>query len=210
MKAIGIKMVELQPMRASMALSTGYKIGNAHPDDMGYEVTYPDGYKSWTPKDVADAAYYPLSDNNDGTKILKEDVENFITDVDVTTIGEKTTVVNAHTRSGFDTVRHSSCVDPKNLKLNNILSIETYGNNSKVVNPKIPYKVYQCNSLARMQDKNGGNTLHVVLEDITPSADNDTFNREKIVVELNQFVNTWNPYVEPKEEIKDEVGEVHD
>lgn len=54
------------------------------------------------------------------------------------------------------------------------------------------------------------NTLHVVLEDITPSADNDTFNREKIVVELNQFVNTWNPYVEPKEEIKDEVGEVHD
>lgn len=71
-------------------------------------------------------------------------------------------------------------------------------------------KVYQCNSLARMQDKNGSNTLHVVLEDITPSADNDTFNREKIVVELNQFVNTWNPYVEPKEEIKDEVGEVHD
>lgn len=46
MKAIGIKMVELQPMRASMALSTGYKIGNAYPDDMGYEVTYPDGYKS--------------------------------------------------------------------------------------------------------------------------------------------------------------------
>lgn len=39
------------------------------------------------------------------------------------------------------------------LKLNNVLSIETYGNNSKVVNPKIPYKVYQCNSLARMQDK---------------------------------------------------------
>lgn len=51
-----------------------------------------------------------------------------------------------------------------------------------------------------------GNTLHVVLEDITPSADNDIFNREKIVVELNQFVNTWNPYVEPKE-VNYEVGE---
>lgn len=114
MKAIGIKMVELQPMRVALAVDYGYKIGNAHPDDMGYEVTYPDGYKSWSPKDVADAAYYPLSENNDGTKILKEDVENFITDVDVTTIGEKTTIVNAHTRSGFDTVRHSSCVDPKN------------------------------------------------------------------------------------------------
>lgn len=114
MKAIGIKMVELQPMRASMALSTGYKIGNAHPDDMGYEVTYPDGYKSWTPKDVADNAYFPLSENNNGTKILKEDVEKFITDVEVITVGEKTTVVNAHTLTGFDTVRHSSCVDPKN------------------------------------------------------------------------------------------------
>lgn len=114
MKAIGIKMVELQPMRASMALSTGYKIGNAHPDDMGYEVTYPDGYKNWTPKDVADNACFPLSENNNGTKILKEDVEKFITDVEVMTVGEKTTVVNAHTLTGFDTVRHSSCVDSKN------------------------------------------------------------------------------------------------
>lgn len=114
MKAIGIKMVELQPMTAKEANDKGYKIGNHSFEEEGYEVTYPDGYKSWTPKDVADAAYYPLSKNNDGTKILKEDVENFITNVDVTTIGEKTTVVNAHTRSGFNMVHHSSCVDPKN------------------------------------------------------------------------------------------------
>lgn len=114
MKAIGIKMVELQPMTAREANDKGHRIGNHSFEEEGYEVTYPDGYKSWTPKDVADAAYYPLSENNDGTKILKEDVENFITDVEVITIGEKTTVVNAHTLTGFDTVRHSSCVDPKN------------------------------------------------------------------------------------------------
>lgn len=114
MKAIGIKMVELQPMTAREANDKGYKIGNHSFEEEGYEVTYPDGYKSWSPKDVADAAYYPLSENNDGTKILKEDVENFITDVDVATIGEKTTIVNAHTRTGFNIVRHSSCVDPKN------------------------------------------------------------------------------------------------
>lgn len=36
--------------------------------------------------------------------------------------------------------------DKSSLKLNNILYIETYGDKSKVVNPKIPYKVYQCNS----------------------------------------------------------------
>lgn len=114
MKAIRIKMVELQPMTAREANDKGHRIGNHSFEEKGYEVTYPDGYKSWSPKDVADAAYYPLSENNDGTKIIKEDVENFITNVDVTTIGEKTTVVNVHTRSGFDMVRHSSCVDPKN------------------------------------------------------------------------------------------------
>lgn len=107
-------MVELQPMTAREANDKGHRIGNHSFEEEGYEVTYPDGYKSWTPKDVADAAYYPLSENNDGTKILKEDVENFITDVEVMTVGEKTTVVNAHTLTGFDTVRHSSCVDPKN------------------------------------------------------------------------------------------------
>lgn len=113
-KFIGVKMIEAVPMTAREANDKGHKIGNHSFEEDGYEVTYPDGYKSWTPKDVADSAYYPLSENNDGTKILKEDVENFITDVEVITVGEKTTVVNAHTLTGFDTVRHSSCVDPKN------------------------------------------------------------------------------------------------
>lgn len=114
MKAIGIKMVDLVPMRANVALQHGYKTNNAHLDDMGYEVTYPDGYKSWTPKEIADAAYFHLSADNDGTKILKGDVENFITDVEVMTIGTKTTLVNTHTLTGFDVIKHSSCVDPKN------------------------------------------------------------------------------------------------
>jgi hypothetical protein len=90
------------------------------------------------------------------------------------------------------------------LKLNNVLSIETYGIKSKVVNPKIPYKVYQCNSLARMQDKNGSNTLHVILEEIS---EENVYDREKIVVELNQFMNTWNPYVEPEKEENNEIAE---
>lgn len=107
-------MVELLAMTAAVAIEKGYKTNDKSGNDEGYEVIYPDGYKSWCPKEVADAAYYKLSEANDGTKILKEDVENFITYVDTTTIGEKTTVVNAHTLTGFDTVRHSSCVDPKN------------------------------------------------------------------------------------------------
>lgn len=114
MKAIGIKMVELLAMTAAVALEKGYKTNGKSGNDEGYEVTYPDGYKSWCPKEVADTSYFILDEKNDGTKILKEDVEKFITNVDVITVGAKTTVVNAHTLTGFDTVKHSSCVDPKN------------------------------------------------------------------------------------------------
>lgn len=114
MKAIGIKMVELLAMTAAVALEKGYKTNGKSGSDEGYEVTYPDGYKSWCPKEVADASYFILDEKNDGSKILKEDVEKFITNVDVITVGTKTTVVNAHTLTGFDTVKHSSCVDPKN------------------------------------------------------------------------------------------------
>lgn len=114
MKAIGIKMVELIAMTAAEALAKGYRINGKSGNAPGYEVTYNNGYKSWSPKEVADAAYFILDEKNDGSKILKEDVEKFITNVEVGTVGDKTTIVNAHTLTGFDTVRHSSCVDPKN------------------------------------------------------------------------------------------------
>ena len=89
------------------------------------------------------------------------------------------------------------------LKINGLLSIDTWNNYSKVVNPRNPNKVYRCDSLCRMQDKNGGNTLHVILKEIT---DNE-YDGEKTVVELNQFVNTWNPYVEPEKEENNEIAE---
>ena len=114
MKAIGIKMVELTAMTAAEALTKGYRVNDKSGDTLGYEITYDSGYKSWSPKEVADAAYFILDEKSDGSRILQEDVEKFITNVDIITVGDKTTVVNAHTLTGFDTVRHSSCVDPKN------------------------------------------------------------------------------------------------
>lgn len=114
MKAIGIKMVEFTAMTAAEALAKGYRVNNKNGDASGYEVTYPDGYKSWCPKEVADASYFILDEKNDGSKILKEDVEKFVINVGVGKVGDKTTIVNAHTLTGFDIVKHSSCVDPKN------------------------------------------------------------------------------------------------
>ena len=60
MKAIGIKMVELLAMTAAVALEKGYKTNGKSGNDEGYEVTYPDGYKSWCPKEVADVSYFKL------------------------------------------------------------------------------------------------------------------------------------------------------
>lgn len=114
MKAIGVKMVNIVPMPVSMALEHGYKVGNANANDMGYEITYPDGYKSWCPKDVADAAYFCLSPENDGNKILEQDVKNFIAARDAAKIGQKTTIVSLRTITGYETHGLSSCVDPNN------------------------------------------------------------------------------------------------
>ena len=49
-KYIGIKVVEAVPMIAEEALEHGYRIGDNQGE--GYEVTYPEGYKSWCPKEV--------------------------------------------------------------------------------------------------------------------------------------------------------------
>lgn len=59
-KFIGVKMVEAVPMTAIEAGKKGYRNGAEviangvvnYPNPEGYEVTYPDGYKSWCPKDV--------------------------------------------------------------------------------------------------------------------------------------------------------------
>ena len=57
-KFIGVKMVEAVPMTAGQAAYKGYRTPVAEKysdlEAEGYEITYPDGYKSWCPKDVFD------------------------------------------------------------------------------------------------------------------------------------------------------------
>lgn len=77
--------------------------------DEGYEVEYPDGYKSFSPKDVFEKAYYMISSPN---KIQEGDVLKFIREGYSLRLGEKTTVVCDTTLTGFDTVGIAACVDP--------------------------------------------------------------------------------------------------
>ena len=77
----------------------------------GYEVVYPDGYTSWSPKEVLEKAYMKIGYN---ITVTQEMVDGFIDHVEVTTMGDKTTVVRATLVNGFIIVESSSCVDPAN------------------------------------------------------------------------------------------------
>lgn len=86
----------------------------------GYAVKYQDGYTSWSPKDVFEAAYLPMgtlgADMVNADRVTEDMVRDFIRAYHVTTIGEKTTVVQATLRNGFEIVESSSCVDPANYR----------------------------------------------------------------------------------------------
>lgn len=97
---VGVKIVQAEP-----CVQDGRE---------GYRVVYPDGYESWSPKGVFEAAYLCLGD--DPTKISRETVIEFIGDNvwSETLEGGKTTLVKAKTLSGFEQIEASSCVDPSN------------------------------------------------------------------------------------------------
>ena len=50
---IGTKIIQAEP-------ALRYSLPNV-PGEDGYKVVYPDGYESWSPKDVFEAAYRPCS-----------------------------------------------------------------------------------------------------------------------------------------------------
>lgn len=57
---IGVKVIEAKPKtsRRPCADQSGAKKGGViYEDAEGYEVRYPDGYVSWSPKDVFEEAY---------------------------------------------------------------------------------------------------------------------------------------------------------
>ena len=90
-----------------------------YPDvEDGYRIRYPDGYESWSPKEAFEKAYLPLSTNGDlktdRPSISAEMVDNFILEAWTQTAGDKTTIVRALLRNGFEIVEASSCVSPEN------------------------------------------------------------------------------------------------
>ncbi len=75
----------------------------------GYGVRYPDGYKSWSPKDTFEAAYLPVVDLS---HIDEQVVDDFVVDYADQQRGS-TTIVSARLRNGFVIVESSGSVDPQ-------------------------------------------------------------------------------------------------
>ena len=118
-KYIGCKLIEAKPMtRGDYNKYRGWIIPeNENPDDNGYLVKYPDGYVSWSPKQIFDSAYLKVDDNKElpsGVSIGQNMVDEFVSYTETYTLGDRTTVVRCVLRNGFEIVESSSCVDPKN------------------------------------------------------------------------------------------------
>ena len=71
---------------------------NEDPEAEGYLVVYPDGYKSWSPKEAFEAAYLELEDPS---KISQSEVVKMFDVAEVNQLDEKTTHVKCETLTGF-------------------------------------------------------------------------------------------------------------
>ena len=122
---IGTKLIEAKPaymVNGTVVLADNFDTPFPVPHDAevkeGYKVRYPDGYESWSPRDVFERAYLPLIPNpnlkTDQPSISEEMVDSFSQNWRTDTVGDKTTVVQAVLRNGFVLVEASSCVNPEN------------------------------------------------------------------------------------------------
>lgn len=116
-KFIGVKMIEAVPMTAREANDKGYRIGNHSFEEDGYEVTYPEGYKSWSPAKEFEKAYYKLEDPA-GDVLKENDIKRFIKDIENVKVGTKTTNTTLTCLTGFEVHGQAACVKPENLDLN--------------------------------------------------------------------------------------------
>lgn len=96
-KYLGVKLIEAEPFN---------KDGVA-----GYNVIYPDGYASWSPKEAFENAYLALEVES---AITQKVIESMVATVTATKADPKTVLIKAEMVTGFVEYYTSSCVDPKN------------------------------------------------------------------------------------------------
>lgn len=118
---IGTKLIQAEPalrIDGKTVQPTTWPVPEGSKAEEGYAVLYPDGYMSWSPKETFEAAYLPLNINTDlktdAPSVSQEMVDSFILETWTQTLGDKTTVVRAMLKNGFEIVESSACVSAEN------------------------------------------------------------------------------------------------
>jgi len=116
----------------------GVKIVEAFPQEKdgkpGYGVKYPDGYLSWSPKDVFESAYFPMGATNNN-KVTPEMVNDFFPEIEASQLDEKTVLVKGKMLTGFTQYETGACVDPANFDMST---------GSKVATKRIEDVIWKC------------------------------------------------------------------
>ncbi len=122
---IGTKLIQAEPalrIDGKTVQPTTWPVPEGSKAEEGYAVLYPDGYMSWSPKEPFEAAYLPLNINTDlktdAPSVSQEMVDSFILETWTQTLGDKTTVVRAMLKNGFEIVESSACVSAENYDEN--------------------------------------------------------------------------------------------
>lgn len=116
---VGCKLIQAKPMtRGDYNIFRGWTIpADENPNDEGYMVKYSDEYIAWSPKDAFEQSYMEVQENlklESKVSIGQKMVDDFIKEIHVSTLGDKTTLVRCVLINNFEIIESSACVDPKN------------------------------------------------------------------------------------------------
>ncbi|HHD2785048.1 TPA: Gp49 family protein [Clostridium perfringens] len=116
---ISTKLVKAKPMtRGEYNKFRGWEAPQGEDQTIdGYMIQYEDGYISWCPGCQFKNQYLKVDDNKNlpsGVSIGPKMVDDFIKEVHVSTLGDKTTLVRAVLVNGFELVESTGCVDKAN------------------------------------------------------------------------------------------------
>lgn len=96
----------------------GVKLISAYPftkdGQEGYNVLYPDGYASWSPKEAFEVAYMPLQMADKMNALVQVDIDQMIATAQSQQIDPKTTLLKVELLTGFCLYETASVVDPAN------------------------------------------------------------------------------------------------
>lgn len=81
----------------------------------GYAVKYEDGYTSWSPQETFEAAYFPMGEENDGTRVTPEMVAAFVRSIEFVGRHGNHAVYLVTLANGFTLIEESACVHPENF-----------------------------------------------------------------------------------------------